>query len=65
MATNEVFFPGSPSVAERREMLKNKGASGPGSQLDDSHALHLPPLPPRGSQDLDVNKEVRKANPDI
>ena len=46
-------------------MLKSKVASGPGSQLDDSHALHLPPIPPRNSQDHNVNKEVRKANPDI
>ena len=65
MASNDVFIPGSPSVSERLEMLQNRGVLGPGSQLDDNRALPLPPLPPRGSKDLDVNKEVRKTNPDI
>ena len=65
MASNDVFVPDSHSVADRREMLQNRGVLGPGSQLDDNRSLLFPPLPPRGNKDHDVNKEVRKTNPDI
>ena len=62
---NDVFHvPGSPSITDRHEMLKKKGASGLGSLLDDNQALHFPPLPPRNSQDHDVNNEVRNTNRD-
>ena len=62
---NDVFhIPASPSITERRDMLIKKGASGLGSLADDILPHHYPLQSRRGSQDHEVEREVRDTNLD-
>ena len=62
-SANDVFqIPVSPSITERCEMLKKKGASGLGSLADDILPHHYPLQSRRSSQDHEVEHEVRDTN---
>ena len=64
-SANEVFqIPASPSITERCEMLRKKGASGLGSLADDILPHHFPLQSLRSSQDHDVEHEVMDTNCD-
>ena len=61
----DVFgLPASPSVTKIRDMLMEKNGPGPGSLLDSNLQHHFPQLPPRSSQDHDVDNMVRNTNRD-
>ena len=55
----------SPSITERRDMLMKKNGPGLGSLLDNNLQHHFPQLPPRSSQDHDVDNVVRNTNRDL